>query len=142
MDAFEAITQRHGIFRFKAEPVEHGLIERVLQAAISAPSPANTQPWEFIVVDDPDLTCQIADYLVDTQQEYVFRQLLQTPEPFIDQLLKLYEAFAQIPCFIEMMERVFGPNKVVLSDVFSGVTSGLAIRAQAESYSSQCAPRL
>ncbi len=36
---------------------------------------------------------------------------------------------AQIPCFIEMMERIFGPDKVVLSDVFSGVTSGLAIRA-------------
>lgn len=100
MDAFEAITQRHGIFRFKAEPVERALIERVLQAAISAPSPANTQPWEFIVVDNPDLTRQIADYLVDTQEEYVFRQLLQTPEPFIEHLLKLYEVFTQIPCFI------------------------------------------
>ena len=37
---------------------------------------------------------------------------------------------AQIPCFIEMMGRIFGPEKVVLSDVFSGVTSGLAIRAR------------
>jgi hypothetical chaperone protein len=36
---------------------------------------------------------------------------------------------AQIPCFIEMMGRIFGPEKVVLSSVFSGVTSGLAIRA-------------
>jgi hypothetical chaperone protein len=36
---------------------------------------------------------------------------------------------AQIPCFIAMMERVFGPQKVVLSSVFSGVTAGLAIRA-------------
>jgi hypothetical chaperone protein len=36
---------------------------------------------------------------------------------------------AQIPHFIEMMGRIFGPEKVVLSDVFSGVTSGLAIRA-------------
>jgi len=36
---------------------------------------------------------------------------------------------AQIPCFIRMLERIFGPQKVVLSDVFSGVTSGLAIRA-------------
>jgi hypothetical chaperone protein len=36
---------------------------------------------------------------------------------------------AQIPHFIEMMGRMFGPEKVVLSDVFSGVTSGLAIRA-------------
>jgi hypothetical chaperone protein len=38
---------------------------------------------------------------------------------------------AQIPCFIEMMGRIFGPDKVVLSDVFSGVTAGLAIRARA-----------
>jgi len=36
---------------------------------------------------------------------------------------------AQIPGFIQMLERLFGPDKVVLSEVFSGVTSGLAIRA-------------
>jgi hypothetical chaperone protein len=36
---------------------------------------------------------------------------------------------AQIPCFVEMLSRIFGQEKVVLSSVFSGVTSGLAIRA-------------
>ena len=36
---------------------------------------------------------------------------------------------AQIPCVIEMMERIFGPERVVLSDVFNSVTAGLAIRA-------------
>jgi hypothetical chaperone protein len=36
---------------------------------------------------------------------------------------------AQIPCFIDMLGRIFGPDRVVLSDVFSGVTAGLAIRA-------------
>jgi hypothetical chaperone protein len=36
---------------------------------------------------------------------------------------------AQIPCFVEMLARIFGRKKVVLSSVFSGVTSGLAIRA-------------
>ena len=35
---------------------------------------------------------------------------------------------AQIPRFIEMLGRIFDPDKVVLSDVFSGVTAGLAIR--------------
>jgi hypothetical chaperone protein len=35
---------------------------------------------------------------------------------------------AQIPYFIGMMGRIFGPEKVILSDVFSGVTAGLAIR--------------
>jgi len=38
---------------------------------------------------------------------------------------------AQIPCFVEMMERLF-PGKVILSDVFSSVTAGLAIRASME----------
>ena len=36
---------------------------------------------------------------------------------------------AQIPYFIEMMEGIFGREKVILSEVFSGVTAGLAIRA-------------
>lgn len=38
---------------------------------------------------------------------------------------------AQIPCFIDMLGRIFDPEKVVLSEVFSGVTAGLAIRAGA-----------
>ena len=37
---------------------------------------------------------------------------------------------AQIPRFVELLGRVFGPEKVVLSEVFSGVTAGLAIRAE------------
>jgi hypothetical chaperone protein len=36
---------------------------------------------------------------------------------------------AQIPHFVEMMECIFGPDKVVLTDVFGSVTAGLAIRA-------------
>jgi hypothetical chaperone protein len=36
---------------------------------------------------------------------------------------------AQVPCLIEMLGRIFGPEKVVLSNVFSSVTAGLAIRA-------------
>jgi len=39
---------------------------------------------------------------------------------------------SQIPYFIEMLGRLFGPQKVVLSDVFSSVTAGLAIRAHVE----------
>jgi molecular chaperone DnaK (HSP70) len=39
---------------------------------------------------------------------------------------------AQIPCFVDMLGRLFGPEKVVLTDVFSGVTAGLAIRAAGE----------
>jgi nicotinate-nucleotide--dimethylbenzimidazole phosphoribosyltransferase len=100
MDAFEAITSRHGVLRFKPEPVDRELIRRVLMAAISAPSPSNTQPWAFFVMDDPKLTRLISLYLVETQEEFVFRQLLETPEPFIKHLLTLYDDFYNAPCFI------------------------------------------
>jgi molecular chaperone DnaK (HSP70) len=33
-------------------------------------------------------------------------------------------SLAQIPRFVEMLGRIFGPEKVVLADVFSGVTAG------------------
>jgi molecular chaperone DnaK (HSP70) len=36
---------------------------------------------------------------------------------------------AQIPRFVELLGRVFGPDKMVLTEIFSGVTAGLAIRA-------------
>ena len=36
---------------------------------------------------------------------------------------------AQVPWFAQMLQRIFGPEKVVLADVFTSVTAGLAIRA-------------
>ena len=36
---------------------------------------------------------------------------------------------AQIPRFVDMLGGIFGPEKVVLADVFNSVTAGLAIRA-------------
>ena len=100
MNTFEAIAHRHGVLHFRPDPVNRELIEQVLRAAVSAPSPANTQPWEFIVVDDPALARKVAEYLVETQEEFVFRQLMETPEPFIEHLLKLYDDFYEVPCLI------------------------------------------
>jgi hypothetical chaperone protein len=37
---------------------------------------------------------------------------------------------AQIPLFVDMLGQIFGPEKVVLSDVFGSVTAGLAILAR------------
>ena len=64
METFQAITRRQGVLRFKPTPVEPEKIEMVLKAAIAAPSAANTQAWEFVVVTDPELALQVAEYLV------------------------------------------------------------------------------
>lgn len=48
----QEITNRRSIRKFKEQPVEPEKIEQLLRAAMQAPSAANQQPWEFIVVQD------------------------------------------------------------------------------------------
>jgi nitroreductase len=50
MNVEEAIRTRRTIGRVKKEPVDRALIERLLDAAVWAPSHHNTQPWSFIVM--------------------------------------------------------------------------------------------
>lgn len=50
MDVWRAIKERKSIRVFKPDPISKGIIERVLYAAMEAPSSSNMQPWEFVVV--------------------------------------------------------------------------------------------
>ncbi len=47
-----AIFNRRSIRKFKDQSVEPEKIEKLLRAAMQAPSAANQQPWEFIVIQD------------------------------------------------------------------------------------------
>jgi nitroreductase len=52
-DSFlELIKKRRSIRRFKANPIPRETVENILEAARHAPSAANSQPWEFVVVED------------------------------------------------------------------------------------------
>lgn len=46
---------------FRTEPVPDELIERVVYAATCAPSPANSQAWEFVVVKERATKQKLAD---------------------------------------------------------------------------------
>jgi len=100
VDALEAIARRHGVLRYRPDPVETGQIEAVLSAAIAAPSPANLQPWAFVVVTAPDACREIAHYLVNVQEQRVFRDLLGMPDSYTGRLMGLYETFDLAPCFV------------------------------------------
>ncbi len=52
MDAMEAILSRRSIRRYTGEPVPEELIRELLEAAMSAPSASNEQPWQFVIIDD------------------------------------------------------------------------------------------
>lgn len=59
-DFLDLAARRHSVRAYSAQPVERGKIERCLEAARLAPSACNSQPWSFIVVDDPELREHIA----------------------------------------------------------------------------------
>jgi nitroreductase len=52
MDAFEAIFTRRSIRKYLDEPISEELTQKLLAAAMQAPSARNEQPWQFIVIDD------------------------------------------------------------------------------------------
>jgi nitroreductase len=60
MELYEAIERRRTIRVFKAPATEEQL-RKIILAGTKAPSGRNTQPWEFILVEDPSLIHQIAE---------------------------------------------------------------------------------
>ena len=54
------VVERRSVRRFSPAPVSRGLVERVLDVARHAPSAANSQPWEFVVVEDADMRRRVA----------------------------------------------------------------------------------
>lgn len=53
------ILSRRTIRRFLKKPIPPGILDRLIEAARLAPSAANRQPCEFLVVDDPARAAQV-----------------------------------------------------------------------------------
>jgi nitroreductase len=60
-EILKAIRERRSVFRFKPDPVQDEKIQAILDAGRWAPSWANSQPWEFIVVKDEIRRRKISD---------------------------------------------------------------------------------
>lgn len=52
MDTLDIILTRRSIRSFTPQPVDPQLVDQILQAAMSAPSACNQQPWHFVVITD------------------------------------------------------------------------------------------
>jgi len=55
MSFYNLILSRRSIRQFKPEPISPEILEKLVNAARVAPSAANIQPLEYIVVDDKEL---------------------------------------------------------------------------------------
>ena len=52
METLKAISTRRSIRQFTSQVISEDLVEKLLRAAMQAPSARNYQPWHFLVVND------------------------------------------------------------------------------------------
>lgn len=50
MNVFDAMAERKSIRKFSEEDLPREVVEKIIEAAIIAPSAKNRQPWKFVVV--------------------------------------------------------------------------------------------
>lgn len=56
-----AIFTRRSIRKYESRPVEEDKIDKLLRAAMQAPSAVNQQPWEFIVVRKKEILDKLSN---------------------------------------------------------------------------------
>src|SRR5271169_983094 len=66
----DEMVRRRTVRQFSNRPVPREVIDDCLRTAGSAPSGANLQPWQFVVVTDPEIKRQIRD--AAEEEEHIF----------------------------------------------------------------------
>lgn len=60
LDVFEALKQRRSVRKYTDEEVSDENVERLLEAAVWAPSAGSVQAWEFVVVKNQETKHRLA----------------------------------------------------------------------------------
>lgn len=79
----EEMQRRRTVRDFSDRPVPGGIIEECLRTAGSAPSGANLQPWQFVVVSDPNVKREIRVAAEQEEEEFYHRR---APQEWLDAL--------------------------------------------------------
>jgi nitroreductase len=66
MDFYEALYTTRAMRRVRPDPIPLDAQARILDAAIRAPSPGNSQTWRFVLVDSPEIKSELAPLYRDS----------------------------------------------------------------------------
>ena len=80
------VDRRRTVREFSDRPVPRSIIEDCLLAAGTAPSGANLQPWQFVVVSDPDLKKRIREGAEEEELKFYTER---APQEWLDALAPL-----------------------------------------------------
>jgi len=75
----ELVKKRRSVRKLKPDPIPDEYIDRIIEVARWAPSGANSQPWEFIVINKQELKDRIIE-LINENREITLK-IEETREP-------------------------------------------------------------
>jgi nitroreductase len=70
MELLDALMTTRAMRRFAPDPVDDATIQRVLRAAVQAPSGGNIQPYQFLVVTEQEQKDRIAALYLKAHERY------------------------------------------------------------------------
>lgn len=65
MEFYDVVTTQRAMRRLKTDAVPDELLWKILQTATMAPSGGNAQPWNFLVIRDPEKKRRIGEWYLD-----------------------------------------------------------------------------
>jgi len=107
MDLREAIYGRRAVREYLDRAVDHAVIDRLIEAAIQAPTALNQQPWTFTVVRDQ----RRLDELSSRAKEHMLAQHGDLVHSSHGQMLKdpHFQIFYHAPVLILISAAALGP---------------------------------
>src|SRR5882672_2966384 len=66
------VKTRMSVRKFRTDPIPEDTINKILEVARWAMSGANSQPWEFVVVTDPEIKKQLRDAYSEYNTDLIF----------------------------------------------------------------------
>jgi len=129
MDVIDAIKARYTVRAYKPEPVPKGVLTELMEAALRAPSWANTQTWEFAIVGGEVMRefKQILAAKASAQEErYPDIPRPEWPSPYLERSrengIRLYQLLGisrddmekQLQWYVDMYRLFDAPNGIIV----------------------------
>ena len=64
------MKKRHSVRQYSTRPVPEGVITACIEAACTAPSGANHQPWHFVAIADPAMKARIREAAEEEERAF------------------------------------------------------------------------
>ncbi|KAE8601520.1 hypothetical protein XENTR_v10013700 [Xenopus tropicalis] len=74
-DFYELLNQRRSVRFLSNEPVPREVIDNIIRAAGTSPSGAHTEPWTFVVVQDPEVKHKIREIIEEEEEINYYKRM-------------------------------------------------------------------